>query len=97
MGGAFGVTADWVKGGFRVYAFRPPTCHDMTELENRLSGFREEEFVRNFTRAGGRWIPVSNKDYRSYDCSHIDKKSAIKLSYFFAGRISKADPVSTSN
>lgn len=83
-------TADWVKRGFRVFAFRPPTCRDMTELENRLSGFREEEFVRNFTRAGGMWVPVSNKDYRSYDCSHIDKDSAIKLSHFFAGQISKS-------
>lgn len=82
-------TADLVKRGYRVFAFRPPTCREMTELENRLSGFREEEFVKNFTAAGGLWIPVSNNDYHSYDCSHIDKESAIKLSYFIADRISR--------
>ncbi len=89
-------TEDWTKRGFHVFAFRPPTCQAMIGLENKLSGFNEEEFVKNFTEAGGGWIPVSNKDYHSYDSSHIDKESAIKLSFFLADSIGKVAEAGTS-
>lgn len=80
-------TEDWTKRGFHVFAFRPPTCQAMLELEKKLSGFNEEEFVKKFRKAGGSWVPVSNNDYHSYDCSHIDKESAIKFSLFLADNI----------
>lgn len=80
-------TEVWTREGIRVYAFRPPTSPDMTDLEKRLSGFDEETFRQGFIRAGGVWIDVDQPGYRSYDHSHLDKDSAEALSRLIAKAI----------
>lgn len=69
---------DWSQRGVRVYGFRPPTTDAMVELENRLSGFLEPEFVTAFQSAGGVWIEVPN-DYPTLDGSHLLAGSARRL------------------
>ena len=70
----------WTDKGFRVYGFRPPSTTEMVALETKLSGFNESDFVKEFERSGGKWINLDTKEYRSYDGSHLDENSAIKLS-----------------
>ncbi len=66
----------WRAQGIAVYGFRPPSCAQMVALENRISGFDEASFVRQFQAAGGVWLPVSQTAYASYDGSHLDVRSA---------------------
>ena len=70
----------WTQKGISVYAFRPPTIISMEALENEKSGFNMKEFVNKINKAGGTWLNIKNGDYISYDGSHLQKKSAIKLS-----------------
>jgi hypothetical protein len=70
----------WSLIGVKVFATRPPTTKEMVELENRLSGFREEEFRKQFAAAGGIWLEIDNKRYKSFDGSHLDISSSISFS-----------------
>ncbi len=68
------------KAGVRVFAFRPPTTKEMAELEKKLCAFDKDKFIEEFKSYGGKWIEVDDRNYRSYDGSHIDEKSAVKFS-----------------
>lgn len=73
-------TKKWVSKGIKVFALRVPTTAPMVALEEKHSGFDEVDLVKRFTAAGGIWIPVNPNSYSSYDGSHLNKQSAIKLS-----------------
>lgn len=66
----------WQSEGIHVIGFRPPTTREMLALENRLSGFIEEDFRTKFQAAGGTWISFDSKNYQSCDGSHLDSDSA---------------------
>jgi len=83
-------TEAWTREGIRVYAFRPPTSRNMTDMEIRRSGFDETTFRQRFIRAGGVWIDVDRPGYRSYDHSHLDKESAETLSRLVAEIIGRS-------
>jgi hypothetical protein len=85
----FDQTRMWSSMGVRVFGFRPPTSQAMLDLENKMSGFDEREFVEGFEAAGGKWIPVEPSTYHSYDGSHLDEASAIRLSDYIAAQISQ--------
>lgn len=70
----------WTAQGVRVYAFRPPTTRKMVELEDALSGFREDEFVARFTDAGGVWLDIEQFGYATYDGSHLRWDAAEQFS-----------------
>jgi len=70
----------WKKRGITVIGFRPPTTIGMVKIENEKSGFKEKDFITGFTSAGGSWLNVPLDGYTSYDGSHLDEKSARKLS-----------------
>ncbi len=70
----------WTDKGYEVYAYRPPTFKQMEELEENLSGFVEEEFVKRFEKAGGTWMYVSKNVYQTYDGSHLKSDEVLKLS-----------------
>ena len=84
-------TRKWTAQGIRVYAFRPPSGHAMLELENSLSGFREDEFVAQFTAAGGVWLETDQLGYSSYDGSHLRWDAAEQLSRDLAQAIRAAE------
>ncbi|HRR41385.1 MAG TPA: hypothetical protein P5244_09155 [Syntrophales bacterium] len=77
-------TGKWTYDGIHVFAFRLPATLEMIQLENRKSGFDEKIFRERFEKAGGCWITVNQKEYRSYDGSHMEKDSAQSLSQFIA-------------
>jgi hypothetical protein len=81
----------WVKQGILVFAFRPPTTNAMVSLEDRLSGFNENTFKRAFEEAGGRWINVPVTGYVTYDGSHLERQSALKLSSYLGLTIAGED------
>jgi hypothetical protein len=69
-----------------VFGYIPPSSVNMEELERQYSDFDDFEFVNGFIEAGGKWISFE-EIYSSFDGSHLDSKSAIKLSYDIAKTI----------
>ena len=85
---------EWSSQGIVVIAFRPPTTERMLKLENQVSGFDEDLFVKMFEQAGGYWINVPQYGvYRCYDGSHITADSALALSRYLASEICTRIPV----
>jgi len=66
----------WRAEGIIVYAFRTPSCDEMIEVENKVSGFDEMDFIERFATAGGTWLVFNQDAYASYDGSHLDEESA---------------------
>jgi hypothetical protein len=70
----------WTKAGIRVYAFRPPTCAAMVEVENTYSGYNQQELESQIKAAGGIWIGLDQDGYESFDGSHLQRHAALALS-----------------
>jgi len=77
----------WTNKGYYIFGFRVPSTYHMVQLENELSGYREIEFQKSFSEAGGIYLKFENKYYQSYDGSHLNRESAIKLSAQLADSI----------
>jgi len=77
----------WTSKNAFVFAFRPPTTYSMAELEDSVSGFKEEEIRRKLEFAGARWLIFNLKDYFCFDGSHLQKESAIRFSNDLAIKI----------
>ena len=77
-------TKKWTAQGIKIFAFRPPTTAAMYALENKLSGFEEHTFINQFAQVGGKWIPVQQDGFESYDGSHLTEYSAVELSKIVA-------------
>ena len=84
-------TRAWTAKGIGVYACRPPTTAEMVALEDRLSGFDQAEFVRQFRAAGGVWLDVDQAGYASYDGSHLTAEAATRLSRDLAEMIRRTE------
>jgi len=82
----------WTRMGIHVVAFRPPTSHTLVTYENEDGGFKEEGFIKEFSAAGGIWIPLDTDAYQTYDGSHLEHHSAIRLSTDLARRIRETLP-----
>lgn len=70
----------WTKEGIHVIGFRPPTTRIMVEIEDKYSKFDHMKVRNAFIESGGLWIDFNSKDFYSYDGSHLQYQSAIKLS-----------------
>jgi hypothetical protein len=70
----------WSSQGIRVYGFRPPTCSEIAEMEQNLSGMDWARFVTRFRDAGGNWLEVDAAEYATFDGSHLGRASAEELS-----------------
>jgi hypothetical protein len=81
----------WSQSGIKVYGFVPPTCPDMVELEEKVSGFNKDQFVAEFKEAGGIWLDVNLTAYYSFDGSHLQDEGAIEFSHDLAKMIQKAE------
>ena len=75
---------DWVdslsQNGIYIIGFRPPSTAEMRALEDSLSGYKEKDIKAAFISRGGHWIDFKDKDYKSYDGSHLRADDARKLS-----------------
>lgn len=78
---------EWRHKGITVFAFRPPTFPGLAELEDEESGFKEQQFIDRFEKAGGRWISFSGKTYRTHDGSHLHPEGATEFSRDLAEKI----------
>jgi hypothetical protein len=80
----------WSHNGIAVYAFRPPIPKAMIDLADTLAGYNENEIKVKLEMAGGHWIDVDPKQYKTYDGSHLNPESAVALSKFIATKIKQA-------
>ena len=62
----------------------------MLAVEDRCSGFEQEEFRKRFEAAGGRWVDTPLFGYDSYDNSHLTREGAIRFTQDLAQYISVA-------
>lgn len=70
----------WSGNGITVIGFRPPATAPMRALEDTLGLYNEPLLSKQFKEAGGYWIDLNPSQYKTYDGSHLDKESAVKLS-----------------
>ncbi len=92
IAGFLDVVKRWCGMGIHVVGFRPPTSHTIRQYEHEKGGFSEAEFVKRFTAAGGIWIPVSPDDYQTFDGSHLEHNSAMRISGDLARMIREQIP-----
>jgi hypothetical protein len=78
---------EWNKKGITIIGFRPPVPAPMRALEDTMGFYNEAIISARFNTAGGHWINLNPNQYKTYDGSHIDKLSAIKLSEEIAEKI----------
>jgi len=71
---------DWSSRGICVIGFRPPASTPMRTLEDSMGLYNETIISARFREAGGHWIELKANRYKTYDGSHLDRKSAIMLS-----------------
>ena len=67
--------------GIQVFCLWLPTSPQMTKLENIESGMKANEIEYIFKERGIKWISFPDTDYISYDGSHLETKSATRLSF----------------
>jgi len=84
----------WSRSGIRVYAFRPPTCQEMIDVENKRSGFDERALAAQFEAAGGTWLNADQTAYHTYDGSHLRRDAALTLSEDVARLIRRSEVIS---
>lgn len=70
----------WTKENIKVYGFLLPSCSEMYELERKVSGFNQKEFVKLFEASGGIWVEVNPVRYESFDGSHLQDHAAMEYS-----------------
>lgn len=78
---------EWREKGILVVGFRPPVSQPMRELEDSMGLYNETEIAARFETAGGHWIDFNMSEYRTYDGSHLQKESALKLSSDLAEQV----------
>ncbi len=78
---------EWKKEGIPVFGYIVPSSINMTELERNIGNFNQNKFIKDFIKVGGgQWINIEKK-YISYDGSHLEKESAMRLSEEISNKI----------
>lgn len=77
----------WSKEGIIVLVFRPPTCEEMEEIEERKTKFSSLRLEDKVRENGGIYINIPRSGWVSYDASHLDANSAKRLSEFIGNVI----------
>jgi hypothetical protein len=80
---------DWSSRGICVVGFRPPASAPMRALEDSVGLYNETIISARFREAGGHWIELKHNRYKTYDGSHLDRRSAILLSNDLAVEIKR--------
>jgi hypothetical protein len=77
----------WTDAGITVIGFRPPTTSPMRALEDSLGLYNEAFIKTSFIDSGGHWLDLNPTQFTTYDGSHLDRPSAVKLSELIAKEI----------
>ncbi len=80
-------TREWTGRGVKVFGFFPPAYEPRIAREDSLLGFDREAFIKSFETAGGIWLDIARDRYQTYDGSHLERNSAINLSWDLAREI----------
>ncbi len=70
----------WRTRGVRVIGYRPPSCAEMANLEDEITGYPGLALPHLFRSLGGEWIEFNSGDYPTYDGSHLRKDGARQFS-----------------
>lgn len=81
--------AEWSSKGILTIGFRPPVSHPMYMLEDSMGLYNEAAIKAGIIEAGGYWLDLNHTDFKTYDGSHLNEPSAIKLSEMLATFIRK--------
>lgn len=73
-------TGKWTAQGIAVYCLFPPAYAPRVAFEDSILGFDQQAFRRSFEDAGGIWLDIEGSEYVTYDGSHLEKESSIRLS-----------------
>lgn len=77
------------ENGIRCFAFRIPVASPLRKLEDAVFDFKT--FESGFVKAGGYWIDLPQCGFNSYDGSHLDGPSALRLSGVLADSMNQAE------
>lgn len=77
------------KSGIEVIAFRPPTFEMMRNVEDSLSGYKEDYMRDEMELRGCTWIDFNPAEFHTYDGSHLHYQSAEHLSRLIGEEIQK--------
>lgn len=75
--------------GIIVFAYRPPSTHQMRMLEDSISGFDEKFIKEELISRNVIWLDFKDSDFESYDGSHLHYNSAKKISRSVGESINK--------
>jgi len=76
----------WTDEGIRVYCLRIPITQKLYDLEDLLSGFKQQSFAESVQNAGGVWLDFPMK-YESFDGSHLTASAAKQFSRDLAEKV----------
>lgn len=68
--------ARWRDRGVSVFLFRVPSCREMIELENEVSGFDEMSLRKRAESAGAIWLELDQCKYECRDGTHLSAAGA---------------------
>jgi hypothetical protein len=66
----------WRAKGVEVLGTRTPSSREMIQLEDKVSGFNEASFAKQFEAAGGRWIHIAPQPWETQDGGHVTPAAA---------------------
>lgn len=75
--------------GITIIAYRPPSTVQMRNLEDSISGFKEQTIKKELVKRNIIWFDFKDSDFHSYDGSHLDSKSAEKFSELFGQKMNE--------
>lgn len=76
----YDIVRKWRQSGVKVYGYYPHFNKEWEALAKTQTTFDAKVFEAEFSRAGGRMIPLPNKGYITYDSAHYEIESVDRFS-----------------
>lgn len=77
------------ESGVQIFAIRMPTTQAMEQLEDRLLNYDEKMVKTPLVEKGIIWMSFDEENFISYDGSHLDSESSLRISKLIGKRISQ--------
>jgi hypothetical protein len=79
----------WRRRGIYVFGIQAPVNSDRRKHEKARFASSMQELIRGFTAAGGEFINIPHRNFRTYDGSHLGRREAIRYTKALARRINR--------
>lgn len=86
----FAKIKEWRTKGVEVYGFIPPSTINIEELERNYTAFKDNSFIEEFIRNGGKWLLIDDV-YHTYDGSHLFEEEALSMSEKLSKKINNSE------